>query len=78
MLSPEQKKALSDILLDYWGEEDATGVIDAVLRIADPIEAAKCLEAWAKSTEELVADGTIYLAEAKRLRATAQLLRKQK
>jgi len=80
MLNEEQKRALSDVLQDYWQEIEASDIIDDVVRIADPIEAAKYLEAHALSNERIAAEGSseekeYYLTEARKFRNTAQLLR---
>ena len=81
MLTETQKRALNDVLLDYQQEMSASDIVEDVIQIADPIEAAKYLESAAKFNDECAAAETeseakdYFLNEAKKFRRTAQLLR---
>ena len=81
MLTTTQKRALNDVLLDYWQEMSASDIVEDVIQFAEPIEAAKYLEHAAASNEEIASAETepeakgYYLNEAKKFRRTAQLLR---
>ena len=82
MLTTPQKRALNDVLLDYWQEMSASDIVEDVTQFADPIEAAKYIEHAAAFSEECASAETesepkeYYLNEAKKFRRVAQLLRR--